>query len=70
VSTTTSTTYSTDAGLGLQLELGKEWWVGDHWSLGIGLHYTISWNNDTGHILGSSTLATNVFALDFTATYN
>jgi len=27
--------YETDAGLALQLLVGKEWWVGDNWGLGV-----------------------------------
>jgi hypothetical protein len=70
VSTTLSKTYVTDLGVGLKLAVGKEWWVGDHWGLGIALHYAISWNHDSAGIVGSSTLATNAFTIDFCATYN
>jgi hypothetical protein len=68
--TTMSTTYSTDVGCGGQLAIGKEWWVGDHWGLGMALHYAAAWNSDTGHILGSGTLFTNSFGFVFSATYN
>jgi hypothetical protein len=72
--TTVTTTYSSELGGGLQLEFGKEWWVGDHWGLGMALHYAMSWNRDnTGQIVGSSspgTLFTNSLAFVFSATYN
>ncbi len=57
-----------NVGIGTRLALGKEWWVGDHWGLGLVGHASSSWNQDGG---GSSpTLTTWVFALAFSATYN
>jgi Caspase domain len=70
-STTVSSSYNTDAGVGLKIAAGKEWWVGDHWGLGLALHYAVSWNHDPGGILGGpGTLATNAFTFAFSATYN
>ncbi len=34
-------------GFGLQLELGKEWWVGPNVSLGIDISYTLVVQEDT-----------------------
>jgi hypothetical protein len=61
-------TWNTQVGLGLRFAVGKEWWVGDHWSLGVALHYAISWNQDEGAILDSSTMTTNAVTLNFSAT--
>lgn len=60
---------SSNVGIGTRLALGKEWWVGDHWGLGLVGHASSSWNQDSG---GTSppTLTTWVFALAFSATYN
>jgi hypothetical protein len=39
-------TASTDPGAGLKLSLGKEWWLGRHWGLGIAALFVYSWNHD------------------------
>jgi hypothetical protein len=60
---------SSKAGVGARLALGKEWWVSDHWGLGLAGHVSSSWNQDNGS--GSSpTLTTWAFALACSATYN
>lgn len=41
-------TGSTEGGFGLWLGLGKEWWVGDHWGLGVAGHFVFSSNKDKG----------------------
>ncbi len=38
---------NTGAGLGFSLEVGKEWWVGENWSLGADLAYTFVYAEDT-----------------------
>ncbi len=38
---------SSNVGFGARLALGKEWWVGDHWGLGLVGHASSSWNK--GH---------------------
>ncbi len=58
----------TDGGLGLRLAVGKEWWVGDHWGLGLNGHLALSSNKDRG--AGSPTWGTAGFAVAFSATYN
>jgi hypothetical protein len=63
-------TRSTKEGIGLKLAIGKEWWVGDHWGLGIAAHYALSWNSDNGAVLDSGTLTTNAFTIAFSVTYN
>jgi hypothetical protein len=36
----------TDAGLGVNLDVGKEWWLTRHWGLGIGLRFWFSHTHD------------------------
>jgi hypothetical protein len=55
-------------GFGIRLGLGKEWWVSDHWGLGLVGHLSLTANQDSGvnpptWIGWSGTLA-------FSATYN
>lgn len=63
-------TYETKNGLGLNLMLGKEWWVSDNWGLGIAGQwlYTdcpdIDFAGSTPHVKASS------FGVLFSATYN
>ncbi|MCP3103743.1 porin family protein [Myxococcus sp. K15C18031901] len=58
----------TDSGVGLNLGLGKEWWVSDNWGIGIGAEVALgrirskSNNGDDWNVAH--------FALLFTATYN
>lgn len=54
-----------DWGLGTRLALGKEWWVSDHWGLGLAGHFSFSSNQD-----GNQTLTTWSLGLAFSATYN
>ncbi|HVP66830.1 MAG TPA: hypothetical protein VMT17_06165 [Anaeromyxobacteraceae bacterium] len=41
-------TASTKAGFGMKFALGKEWWVGSHWGLGIAGQFMFSLNEDQG----------------------
>ena len=41
-----------NAGPGFELELGKDWWVNDHLSIGVGLgfaHSSLVWNTVSSH---------------------
>ena len=38
----------TELGFGAKLALGKEWWVSDHWGLGLAVHGTFGLNSDQG----------------------
>jgi hypothetical protein len=58
---------SSSVGLGTRLALGKEWWVSDHWGIGLVGQVSGSWN-DSGDYSG--TLSTWVFGVAFSATYN
>jgi hypothetical protein len=57
---------SASAGPGGKLSLGKEWFVGNSWGLGVAGGATYASNTDTG----GQGIGTWVFALSFTATYN
>jgi hypothetical protein len=60
----------TKTGFGAKLAIGKEWWVGDHWGLGVAAEgfFAINKNNGSGATAGSW----NTFGggLVFSATYN
>ncbi len=59
---------SSDWGFGGRAAVGKEWWVSDHWGLGVAGQFTYSTNaNGTGS--GSNVSAWGAGAV-FSATYN
>lgn len=43
------TSSNTATGFGVSLEIGKEWWVGDNWSLGVDLVYTYVSGDDVDY---------------------
>jgi hypothetical protein len=57
---------STKFGLGTRIALGKEWWAGDHWGLGLVGHFSYSFNDDDSNY----TLTSYAVGLAFSATYN
>ena len=59
---------STNYGFGAKLAVGKEWWVGDHWGLGVGVHLMLGVNKDQGE--GSPTWTTFGGGVTFSVTYN
>jgi hypothetical protein len=61
---------STDWGFGTRLTLGKEWWVSDHWGLGLSGHVSYANNNDPDTNGGSHTMSSWAFGAAFSATYN
>jgi len=61
-------TANTEYGPGVRLAVGKEWWVSDHWGLGLNGHLALSSNKDQGS--GAPTWGTGAFAVAFSATYN
>ena len=61
-------TSDTENGLGLQLAVGKEWWVSDHWGIGLNGLVAISSNKDKG--TDPPTWSSSSFAITFSATYN
>jgi hypothetical protein len=65
---TGDTTASTDYGFGAKLAVGKEWWVGNHWGLGVGVQVLVAVNKDKGS--NSPTWTTLGGGVTFSATYN
>jgi len=62
-------TDTTDWGFGARVGLGKEWWVSDHWGLGLAGSIALSSNKySVGG--GSLTYGTFCAGLTFSATYN
>lgn len=59
---------STDLGFGMKLAVGKEWWISDHWGLGVAGQFFFASNKDKG--TNPPTWSTTAFALALSATYN
>lgn len=58
----------TNWGFGLRAGLGKEWWVSDHWGMGLVGQLTMSFNQDQG--TNPPTWSSWAFTAAFSATYN
>jgi hypothetical protein len=56
-----------DSGVGVNLAVGKEWWVSDNWGLGVAGTARVSQMDDKD---SSESLNANAFGLVFSATYN
>jgi len=67
--TVNGTSSDSNTGLGTRIALGKEWWVSDHWGLGLASHISLSSNRDGGDA-NAPTLTSWGFAVAFSATYN
>ncbi len=63
------TSYTSDWGFGLRGTIGKEWWVANHWGLGVAGGLGLSSNKD-GAYSGAPTWTTWGFSLNVSATYN
>jgi len=63
-----SSSADTNWGFGLRGAFGKEWWVSDHWGLGVVGHVSWSINQDSGS--NAPTWTTWAFTVAFSATYN
>ena len=61
---------STDAqtGIGVRASVGKEWWVGDHWGIGLNGHVIYSSNQDTG--TNPPNITSFLVGAAFSATFN
>jgi hypothetical protein len=59
---------SSQIGFGCKVGVGKEWWVGDHWGLGLAGQFLLGINQDTG--TNPPTWTTVGGALAFSATFN
>jgi hypothetical protein len=66
--TVNGTRYETNAGFGGRVAVGKEWWVGDHWGLGLEGQFSFGINGDQGQ--NAPTWTTLGGSLAFSATYN
>ncbi len=60
------TSSNTATGFGVSLEVGKEWWVGDNWSLGVDLVYSYVSGDDVDY--DGLEWKSNVIQLRFTLT--
>lgn len=63
-----TTNSARSVGFGAKLSAGKEWWVGEHWGLGIAGQFFTSWNGSQGSMPGTWTTVAGGVALS--ATYN
>jgi hypothetical protein len=61
-------TFESDSGLGVNLMVGKEWWVSDNWGLGIAGR--IFYANCDGGNIADEDVKTLAYGLLFSATYN
>jgi hypothetical protein len=60
---------TSEYGGALQLAVGKEWWVGEHWGLGVALQLTGSTNRFENSEV-SATWSSGLLGVAFSATYN
>jgi hypothetical protein len=65
---TQNVTGQTQYGFGAKLAVGKEWWVSDHWGLGVAAEVLFSLNSDSG--TNSPTWTTLGGGPTFGATFN
>ncbi len=68
--TVNSTQSSSESGIGINMQIGKEWWVSKNWGLGAALFYHYSNMNDAGSGSVIPKITNSVFGLAFSATYN
>lgn len=61
---------NSESGLGVNVQIGKEWWVSKNWGLGAALFYHYSHMNDVGSGSVIPKITNSVFGLAFSATYN
>lgn len=62
--------YSTDRGYGVNLMLGKEWWVSDNWGLGVAGQFLYAVCPDKPVAGVTPDVKTTAFGVLFSATYN
>jgi hypothetical protein len=60
--------FTSEWGFGVRGAFGKEWWVSDHWGLGLAASLALSSNKDAG--TDPPTFTTFCAGLTFSATYN
>jgi hypothetical protein len=59
--------FDSSAGFGTRFALGKEWWVGGHWGLGLAGWFAFSFNKESD---GGPTWKTYTGGLGFSGTFN
>jgi hypothetical protein len=52
-----NTSGNSDLGFGFQAGVGKQWWLGPTWSLGVGGQFTFSSNSDSGQTISNFSAA-------------
>ena len=57
----------TDRGIGVQVAVGKEWWVSDNWGLGVSAAFTYGAAEDKHDLGDASAYGINIM---FSATFN
>jgi hypothetical protein len=62
-------TQSSDVGLGIDLDTGKEWWVGDNWGIGVALRLSLASVPAGNEIARNATFGTGFVSVLFSATY-
>jgi hypothetical protein len=67
--TSNGSTTDTNYGFGLRTALGKEWWVSDHWGLGLAAHVSFSVNQVSGSTNPPTWTGWGA-TIAFSATYN
>src|SRR6266496_4226862 len=60
--------FQTSAGFGTRFALGKEWWVGGHWGVGLAGWFAFSFNKESD--AGGPTWRTYAGGLAFSSTFN
>ena len=66
--TASGVTGSTENGFGMKIALGKEWWVGNHWGIGVAGQFFFASNKDKG--TNPPTWSSTAGGIAFSATYN
>lgn len=62
--------HKTDNGYGVNVMIGKEWWVSDNWGLGIAGQFLYTNCRDKSFATATSDVESTSFGLLFSATYN
>ncbi len=68
--TADKTAYSSERGFGMDLQIGKEWWVSANWGLGAAFFFHYSRMDDVGSGNIIPKITNTVVGLAFSATFN
>jgi len=69
-STVSNTQYNSETGIGINLQVGKEWWVSTNWGLGAAFFFHYSSMNNIANGILVPKITNTVVGLAFSATYN